>query len=154
AIDRQLLEEVIIRLESCDRNAELICGQLQKLFENLLESRHGIEYVCLWQIRLNDATFNELPQGCVNCRTIKQVTEQGDFLMQFVVGNRLDKPLGDTCRLRIKLACLSRNAASCTQRLPFAHQLAYQTHTRCLGCVNASAREKQIPNQTVAQIAL
>src|SRR5580692_1317542 len=163
AVDSELFEEVIIRVQFLERNLEMLRGQPQHFVSRILESRHSVylatdsprfESRPLGQIGKRVSALDELPQPRFHRRPRKQLAENIHFFLQLRIWNRLDEFLSRNCRAAIKLRHLRRGRTRHTQHVTFPRHLAHKPNRLSLRRVDAAPRQKQIPHHPIPDVAL
>src|SRR5215471_3945247 len=99
----------------------------------------------LRQIRKRVRALHKLPQSRFDCRLHEQLTEKVDLLLQLMIWNWLDKPLGRNRGTAIEFAELRGSRPRNRQRLTFRDDLTYQSHRLGFSCVKTAAGEQKIP---------
>src|SRR5580658_4893458 len=106
------------------------------------------------QVRQRVVAFDEFAEAGFDGWLREEVAEDIDFALQVVVRDGFDKALGCGGGLRIEFSDLRGRGPSDSQGVALGSHLADESDRLCFRGVDTAAREKQVTDDSIADVAL
>src|SRR5581483_10776842 len=108
----------------------------------------------LWQVRLDLSALDEFLQARLDGGLGEEFAEEINLTAKVVVGNRFGEFLRCDGGALVEFFDLRGGGAGEAQRFPLSGQLAYQSYGSGFLSIDGAARQQQIANHRIPQIAL